>query len=80
MTGASGVLVGRVRVRVPTADNGPVLIEPLSAAATEAAGRLCPAAGGRSALPATRPGKGRAPMTPTVRGFGYATRPPGGGR
>ena len=80
MTGASGVLVGRVRVRVLTVDDGPVLIEPLSAAVTEAAGRPCPVADGRSALPATRPGKGRAPMAPTVRGFGDATRPPEGGR
>ncbi|WP_406365156.1 hypothetical protein [Streptomyces sp. NBC_00645] len=80
MTGASGVLVGRVRVRVLTVDDGPVLIEPLSAAVTEAAGRPCPVADGRSALSATRPGKGRAPMAPTARGFGDATRPPEGGR
>ncbi|MET9890011.1 hypothetical protein ABZZ47_07290 [Streptomyces sp. NPDC006465] len=80
MSGTSGVLVGRVRVRVPTADNGPVLVEPLSAAATEADGRPCPAADGRSALPATWLGKGRAPVMRTVRGFRSATRPPEGGR
>lgn len=39
MSGASGVLVGRVRVRVPIVHDEPVLNGPLSGAVTVAGGR-----------------------------------------